>query len=368
MNNKEGKLPGKVKIIFVIILLLLLFAICMTRFLAKSVETDAHGYPESTLLRESDGTHVYRENKELNHTFGCPSIPYDISVPGEVSSYTGKRMSLIYDDMGITLLETENEALDELENRLCTYTMEAVDVPASEWTDIISDQGYVNGYLAEYHTGKVKISGKIENATCYAVMYCVETEAAENLMICITCSKKDDLYRAKVLLDDIMYSLKPQNESVAGTEEVREENANDMVDYTEKTEQDEMLDMMETTEAVSESGGIEVAEKDFAIQVDKEYDTGLYIVFRWINDMSQPITLYVTDPDGKRYEKDDELSREGEWVFVIPDNKKGEYVIHGEATSSIYVNYYEAMGKAQYYEAYQNIDIETGEPVRGIGE
>ena len=371
VKSKKVKVSKKIVIILALFLFLIVFVFYMTRFLAKTVETDDYGYPESTLLKESNGKHSYRESKELSHTFGCPSIPYDISVPGEVADYTESRMSLIYEDMGITLCESENTALDELKNRLCTYAMESIDIPDTEWVDVISDKGYVNGYLAEYHTGKAGITTKLSKTDCYAVMYSVDTESDKNLMICITCSNKDDLYTAKVLLDDIVFTLRSQEEAVEETEKEEVQTEDDKKESVEKPEPEETLDMMESTEAAPETGGtkgIPIAEKDFTIQVDKEYETGLYIVFRWINDMSQPITMYVIDPSGNQYEKDDKLSREGEWVFVIPDNEKGEYVIHGEATSSIYVNYYEAMGREQYYQVYRNVEPNTGEPARGIGE
>lgn len=375
MDAKKQKRLLKIKIVVVLIVVFSLLAVGMTQFLVRTVETDDDGYPKSTLLKEDKGKHSYRISKELERTYDCPSIPYEISVPGDILDTTSERLSLSYHNFGITLLETENDAQEELGNRLCSYAVSTpVDIPDTEWLDVIGDEGFINGYLAEYHTGKAKMKYRIEKKDYYAVMYSIDTGAdgsgKTKLMICITCSQKNELQEAKSLLDDIVYSLnsKQTNEDVN-----KDTSSEKKVDDKKNTDQEksEEFEMMDTTETLTEStemSGVDVARKDYTIHVDEEYDTGLYIVFRWINDMSEPISLYVTDPDGNRYEKDEELSREGEWVFVVPDGCKGDYVLHGEATSAIYVNYYEAMGKEQYYMTYQNIDINTGEPVRSIGE
>lgn len=357
-------------IVLIIIMILLIAAVFLTGALFRGGQPEEESYPASTLSKQSNGEHKYVESDVLNNTMGCPSIPYEISLPGEIQENGSKWLVSEYNGYHFTLLETDDDALTTLSGRFSTYFMDTVDIPTASWVDAISDQGYINGYKAEYHTGLLTADTHMHSYVYYGAMYLIYMDDGTNLAMSVVCESLDDLANGKSILDSMVYTLVSlEEESVGETEEVAGEASEVIEDVTtEKEMENTGVAASEGEETVSTENGIDVYSKDFSLYVEEAFEDGVYIVFKWVNSYIQPIKMYVTAPDGKKYEKSDELSSDGEWVFVIPEGDAGTYTIYGESTNTIYVNYYEAVDKATFYAAYKNLDPETGEPVRGYSE
>lgn len=392
-NGKENNIWSyalrrkDVRKLLILIVVLIILVCYLSGRLTRTIEVDTEGYPRSTLTTEPTERRFIKSDA-LTNTLGCPTVPYDISIPGTILDSTAVRLSSEYNEYSVTLLETNDDAITALNKRLPTYAMDTVDVPSVEWVDVIYDEGYVNSYKATYHTGLAKIETKMKSYIQYGAMYEIFVEGDTNLMIYVSCENKDDLANGKDILDSIVYMLVPQNEPLQGEttevdteiddeqsdEDKGEEGATNIVaPETENmgivSSEDSDSYVLENGTVVSNQNGIKTYSKDYSIYIDKDFDEAIYITFSWINYEYEPIDMYVLDPSGKKYSKDKELSRSGEWVFIVPKGVKGTYTLHGDAASTIIVSYYDAMDEASWYRTYRNIDITTdGDPVRGFSE
>lgn len=362
---------NKVSVIMLMIVLILLIAsVILTGVLFRGTQSDEERYPASILSKNSNSEHKYVESDILNNTMECPTIPYEISLPGEIQVNGSKWLVSEYDGYHFTFLETNDDAITTLNGRFSTYFMDTVDIPTSSWEDVISDRGYINGYKAEYHAGTLTAETHMHSYVYYGAMYLIYLENGTNLAMSVVCESIDELANGRSILDDILYTLTVSDKSVVNgiadeteaieddsTEILEDTNTENVVKYGER-------EVSEGEETVSTENGIPIFSKDYSLYVEEVYEDGVYVVFKWVNSYICPIKMYVTAPDGKTYKKSDELSSDGEWVFFIPDGEVGTYTIHGESTNTIYVNYYEAVDKATFYAAYKNIDAETGETIR----
>lgn len=367
--------------LLIALFILVVMAFFLTNRFTTELEEDVGDYPCSTLSVVPD-EQKYIQSDILNNTFCCPTVPYDISIPGTIIENGDRWITSSYGDYTVTLLETSDDAITSLNKRLSTYAMDTIDIPSVEWDDVISDAGYINGYQASYHTGMAKVETHMHSYLLYGVMYEIFTDGDYNLMIYVSTDSREKLAGGKEILDSIIFMMQHQDELVTGDEEI--ENTESSIETDEDVGATEsvaptlendisMSDtednsyIMENGTIVSNENGITVYSKDYTLYVDEAYEDGLYITFCWINFEIEPIDMYVIAPNGRRYDRDTSLSRSGEWVFVIPKSEAGTYTIHGEATSTIYVSYTNALCKADWYKAYRNIG-EDGEPVRGYSE
>lgn len=372
-----------VRIVLILSVLLMMCGIYLMGSLRTTVESDDTGYPPSTLLSEPQ-ERKYVISNILKHTYACPTLPYDISIPGERTDAGSARLSATYENYYITIMESSNTALYELNSRLTTYALDTIDVPSVEWVDVISDEGYLNGYKAIYHTGMAKISSKERSFIQYGAMYEIVTDEDVNLMIYISCDDKSMLTNGKDILDSMVYMLLPHNLEIetVETESVEESVSTETVvapqesdtesgalsdEGTGEDTSDEDSYVLENGTKVTNENGIRTYSKEYTFFMKEGSEESLYVTFAWINYEIEPISMYVETPSGRKYERDKELSRSGEWVFVIPECEEGTYTIHGESTATIVMSYYDAMDEVSWFAAYRNEDA-SGETLRGFKE
>jgi len=366
MNKEFFRIIEKNKgLVFILIVLSVLFisGIIVTVRFYKQEELSEERFPESTLSQESLVEPSYHVPNFKGSTLGCPNIPYDVEVPGEIARSYSTKVVTEYDGLYYTLYESDQELFSALNDRFSNYFMQSIDIPESNFESAITDTGYINGYKAEYQTGILRIITKIKSYTYYAAAYAVDVGEDSDILLLVTSESVEKLHEGKLLLDEVVLTIVSNRVQESSSEDIEEE----IIPETTVLETVE-TEVTDDGERVIVEGGITYFAKEWSVGATEEYEGGMYIVFKWVNALVQPIEMYVISPSGDKYERERELSEDGEWVFIIPENEIGTYTIYGETTGTIYVNYYEALNKRNYYAVYRNLDIDTGEPVRGFGE
>lgn len=351
----------KMLILFLALFLGLLICTTSLSMMLGNKNNDIELYPESVLTDTDENGTEYQKPLYDGNIMGCPTLPYDLEVPGEEVSSSDLYYVTEYDGAYYTLMESYDTIEDELNDRFASYFLDSIDIPKAVWTDVISDTGYINGYQAEYHTGYVQITTKMHGYLYYGAAYEIKMKGLPNLLLYVCCDSIDSLQSAKNVLDSMICTLLPYNEESAteseiSTEEPQKETSDNEAVGGSATPSD--------SETARVENGVTVYSRDYTLYVNEAYDDGLYIVFNWVNALDSPVKLVAISPSGQEIEHDADLSEDGEWVFVFDSCEKGTYTLHGEATSTIYVNYYEALDKAAYYANYKGENIETGEPSR----
>ena len=359
-NQKDEMLfgiPKKTLIVAVVAITVLLIAAAFVTSLLTRVgkEESAAKYPASTLSHEASQEHRFIASEVLGNTLGCPTLPYKICVPDNITQSEDSYVTATYNDIRVTILESSNGFMDMIYGVLGEVCSESFEIPTIDWTDEISDVGYINGYSAEYHAGKYHLVGRMDSTDYYAVIYRINFDGMDNAVyIQAVTSDLASLQGGKDLLDSMVYTISSEEsvESTESTETVPEDTT-----ATESvSEEGQELEFMESTEA----SATDIYTKDFEVYVSEDMPE-VFITFMWDNVTVQPSVLTVTAPDGSVYESDEEYSSDGLEVFYIPDAVKGTYIIHGEVAGTIYGCTYEALSKEAFYQIFLNQDLD-GEP------
>ena len=342
------------------ILMVLLFAgVVTTARVIKLESLKEEKFPASILTDDIVNKPSFQAPSYDGVTVSCPNMPYEIVVPGEILKDSADKLVSCYQESYFTLYVAEEELASALNGRFGSYFIDSIDTPKSSFEVSVSDTGYLNGYAAEYQTGLLTISTKLDTQKYYIASYRLAVEPENYLLLLVACDTLEKLSESKTTLDEMIMTLVPYKET---------ENE-DKVPEDESSENNQTgLIKGESDEQVIQENGMTYYTKDFTVYVGKEYRDGVYIIFKWVNFLEKPVEMTVISPSGEEYQKNEELSEDGEWVFIIPDNEVGIYTIHGEAINTIYVNYYEALSKKDYFATYKNLDIITGEPVRSFKE
>ena len=350
-------IPKKTLIVAVVaITVLLIEAAFVTSLLTRvGKEESAAKYPASTLSHEASQEHRFIASEVLGNTLGCPTLPYKICVPDNITQSEDSYVTATYNDIRVTILESSNGFMDMIYGVLGEVCSESFEIPTIDWTDEISDVGYINGYSAEYHAGKYHLVGRMDSTDYYAVIYRINFDGMDNAVyIQAVTSNLASLQGGKDLLDSMVYTISSEEsvESTESTETVPEDTT-----ATESvSEEGQELEFMESTEA----SATDIYTKDFEVYVSEDMPE-VFITFMWDNVTVQPSVLTVTAPDGSVYESDEEYSSDGLEVFYISDAVKGTYIIHGEVAGTIYGCTYEALSKEAFYQIFLNQDLD-GEP------
>ena len=350
-------IPKKTLIVAVVAITVLLIAAAFVTSLLTRVgkEESAAKYPASTLSHEASQEHRFIASEVLGNTLGCPTLPYKICVPDNITQSEDSYVTATYNDIRVTILESSNGFMDMIYGVLGEVCSESFEIPTIDWTDEISDVGYINGYSAEYHAGKYHLVGRMDSTDYYAVIYRINFDGMDNAVyIQAVTSNLASLQGGKDLLDSMVYTISSEEsvESTESTETVPEDTT-----ATESvSEEGQELEFMESTEA----SATDIYTKDFEVYVSEDMPE-VFITFMWDNVTVQPSVLTVTAPDGSVYESDEEYSSDGLEVFYISDAVKGTYIIHGEVAGTIYGCTYEALSKEAFYQIFLNQDLD-GEP------
>lgn len=350
-------IPKKTLIVAVVAITVLLIAAAFVTSLLTRVgkEESAAKYPASTLSHEASQEHRFIASEVLGNTLGCPTLPYKICVPDNITQSEDSYVTATYNDIRVTILESSNGFMDMIYGVLGEVCSESFEIPTIDWTDEISDVGYINGYSAEYHAGKYHLVGRMDSTDYYAVIYRINFDGMDNAVyIQAVTSDLASLQGGKDLLDSMVYTISSEEsvESTESTETVPEDTT-----ATESvSEEGQELEFMESTEA----SATDIYTKDFEVYVSEDMPE-VFITFMWDNVTVQPSVLTVTAPDGSVYESDEEYSSDGLEVFYISDAVKGTYIIHGEVAGTIYGCTYEALSKEAFYQIFLNQDLD-GEP------
>ena len=350
-------IPKKTLVVAVVVITVLLIAAAFVTSLLTRVgkEDSAAKYPSSTLSHEASTEHRFIASEALGNTLGCPTLPYEICVPDNITQSEDSYVTATYKDIRVTILESSNGFMDVIYGVLGEACSESFEIPTIDWTDEISDVGYINGYSAEYHAGKYHLVGRMNSNDYYAVIYRINFDGMDNAVyIQAVTSDLASLQGGKDLLDSMVYTISSEG-SVDGTEST-EAVPEDTTATETVSEEGQELEFMESTEV----SATDIYTKDFEVYVSEDMPE-VFITFMWDNVTVQPSVLTVTAPDGSVYESDEEYSSDGLEVFYIPNAVKGTYIIHGEVAGTIYGCTYEALSKEAFYQIFLNQDLD-GEP------
>lgn len=366
-DQKDDTLFGVPKNLFIagcaIIVILLIAAALVTTLLTKfGREDSAARYPASTLSHEASSSHEYIKSEFLSKTLGCPSLPYNINVPDNLISSSNDYVVTDYNNCQIVLYESSQDAMTALTGTLGKVCVESIDIPDVEWKDELSDVGYINGYSAEYHAGRFRITTKISSDTYYSVSYRITFEDEDKAVFVEAVTPElSNLQAGKDVIDAMLFTLtKVQTEESGAETETTESTEEPSDEPSGTTEAGEDIEFMETKPT-------DLYSKDFEVYVREDMPE-LFVVFTWENVTTSPSVLNVTSPDGRVFEIADEYSSDGVDVFYIPDAPSGTYIIHGEVAGTIYGCSYEALSKEAFYVTYLNMDPDTGEPAAYFDE
>lgn len=359
-------IPKKTVVVAVVAITVLLIAAAFVTSLLTRVgkEESAAKYPASTLSHEASQEHRFIASEALGNTLGCPTLPYKICVPDNITQSEDSYVTATYNDIRVTILESSNGFMDMIYGVLGEVCSESFEIPTIDWTDEISDVGYINGYSAEYHAGKYHLVGRMDSTDYYAVIYRINFDGMDKaIYVQAVTDSLETLQSGKDVVDSMLYTLQSTQGETVETEETEttESTKEEGVNATESvSESGDNIEFMDSTE----SSPTDLYANDFEIYLEEDLDEA-YVVFSWENTTTLPSVLNVTTPDGGVYERDEEQSAPGEYVFVIPDAVQGTYIIHGEVAGTIYGCTYEILDKSSYQLIYLNLD-ENGEPFHGI--
>ena len=360
MDERIFQAVEKNKRLIFLLFLLIASLIAGIASVVKAVKLELleeENFPASILSPEFSEETVYQKPSFEGIRISCPSEDYELEVPGKIIQNHANRLISYYENGFYTMYEGKENLSEALNSRFASYFVDSIDIPESGFELSLADEGYLNGYKAEYQTGILQIKTKMYSYTYYVAAYGIDTGEDNAILYMVSCETREELFKGKKVLDEIIFSMTSASENKE--ENVKEEQ--------EINIQNNMLSAKDE-EHIRQENGVTYYEKEFTVYVGEEYKEGAYIVFKWINYTESPVSMTVTSPSGLVYQKDEALSEDGQWVFVILDNEIGIYTIRGECTDTIYVNYYEAMNKEDYYAIYKNTDLTTGEPVRSFKE
>ena len=194
--------------------------------LLEKIEPKERGidFPAGNLSKEIGADVSYAFPDELNNTYNCPSLPYEISFPGEVN-IIGKFLYSEYEDIRIAIYESDVEDKSGLEMGLLSLTsVNSVDIPDIAWEEHLSERGYVNNVPTIYKAGIANAVFRFSREEICVLSYQMLLEEDNSLFV-VLATTEDDLNKAKSVLDFVSKSVH-SNAVEAGKADVEETEEN----------------------------------------------------------------------------------------------------------------------------------------------
>lgn len=347
--------------------------------LAGCGKNETNVYPASTLTEEPGET-VYKKASYFSAETTLPSLPYIVAMTENIDSFGEdyKQGTLSYNNCDYNIIIYEPDG--EMGNSLMEIGHLITDADITYSTDKYT--GYINGYSAAYVTGCMSYTLNEADYEKYITAYNLTLpDDSADVVFYISCDNLDALGDAKVLLDEMVYSIHKSEESSSELAQIDiinsdTESGTEVLDnFTESTEIPlEELEFAPVELSVLEKGDITFQYEvdlngycrtiaDHPFEVSGEYDELFVVLSFYAQDV--PASICIQTPEGTKYYKSDEFSYPDEYVFIIPSAGSGTYDLHIETYTAVYNCTIACLDKEVYYMMYLNMD-ENGEPLRGM--
>jgi len=315
--------------------LLLSFVLIIIYFLAGILVESMNKkfYPDSSLNEYDVKSFSVIYETEGYRQLGCPTLPYEVYLPGDVIAAQENTLLLKERDFNIVISESREEIDEALGSTLNMIGLVSMGEPRIEAMVVKEGSGLLNGFLAEYWTGKVSVRNILQEYQQYGVLYRLSEGDGTHLYLYVYTGNKKKLAVAKEYLDTIAWSIMPVLED-------EEKFSSDPGDTEEVTE---AVDMQK-----EETGNdIITAPIYHTVYLENAADDGIVLV-QWLNSSDLPVNLKVTTPDGRDVYPDMELSYGGHYVYLVGECLPGNYEINGETTAVLRGSLIEIL-TADYY-------------------
>lgn len=336
-------------------------------------------YPASTLT-EASGETIYKEAEHFSAETNFPSLPYMAAMTEDIVSFGEeyKQGSLSYNNCNYDIIIYEPDG--DIEHSLMEIGQLITDTDVAYSTDIYT--GYINGYSASYVAGCMSYT--LEESECekYMAAYNLTLpDDSADVVFYISCDNLDALGDAKLLLDEMVYSIHKSEEPSSELAQIdiinsdTESGTENIDNFTESTEVPlEELEFAPVELSVLEKGEITFQYEvdlngycrtiaDHPFEVSGEYEELFVVLSFYAPDA--PTSICIQTPGGTKYYKSDEFSYPDEYVFIIPSAGPGTYDLHIETYSPVYDCTVSCYDKEVYYMMVLNMN-ENGEPLRGM--
>jgi len=308
------------KISLLIMILTLSAALSVIYFLTGILvdSADVKSYPDSTLTEHNEFFFPVIYDTEGYRLLGCPTLPYEIYLPGDVFAVQENTLLLKEQDFNIVISESGEEINEALGSTLNMIGQASLGQPRIEAMVMKEGNGFLNGFMAQYWTGRVSVRYGLQDRQRYCILYRLSEGDGTYLYLYIYTENRKKLAMAKEYLDTIAWSIVPVSDD-------EEECASDSADAEE---------VMEIADMQKEETGNDIITAPIyhTVYLENTIDDGIVLV-QWLNSSDLPVYLKVIAPDGRDVYPDMELSYGGHYVFPIGTCMPGYYEINGETTA-----------------------------------
>lgn len=313
----------------------------------EGITVDGILYPQSTLVSDGPSEHEIVSDWEADSIVSLPDAGIYAALPGEKEQDGSTQIIRSKEGIFYTIYNAGDLDTDMLNTYVYAYVGDTGAVNSAEWSSVVNDSGYINGYEATYDTGYFTVSyadGTV--ATKYGVMYHVTYDDAVSLALGAFSFNPEQLFPAKDILDHVIYSLYGHGSEL------------NIVGGGEDSSGQEYL-------LIEDDLGIihNVCDREIEISPDRTGDG--YIVLQWTS-IYFPYSAVITNSEGRQIFKNDGLTETGVYVYnVYPSSPSGTYTLHLDTTDELghcTLTYY----SKEVFNMYFGYPDENGNPVRGI--
>lgn len=313
----------------------------------EGITVDGILYPQSTLVSDGPSEHEIASDWEADSIVSLPDAGIYAALPGEKEQDGSTQIIRSKDGIFYTIYNAGDLDTDMLNTYVYAYVGDTGAVNSAEWSSVVNDSGYINGYEATYDTGYFTVSyadGTV--ATKYGVMYHVTYDDAVSLALGAFSFNPEQLFPAKDILDHVIYSLYGRGSEL------------NIVGGGEDSSGQEYL-------LIEDDLGIVHYVCDREIEISPERTGDGYIVLQWISS-EFPYSAVITNSEGRQIFKNDGLTETGVYVYnIYPSSPSGTYTLHLDTTDELgncTLYYY----NKEVFNMYFGYPDENGEPVRGM--
>ena len=313
----------------------------------NGLSVDGVLYPQSTLVADGPSEHEIVSDWEADSIVSLPDAGIYAALPGEKEQDGSTQIIRSKDGIFYTIYNAGDLDTDMLNTYVYAYVGDTGAVNSAEWSSVVNDSGYINGYEATYDTGYFTVSyadGTV--ATKYGVMYHVTYDDAVSLALGAFSFNPEQLFPAKDILDHVIYSLYGRGSEL------------NIVGGGEDSSGQEYL-------LIEDDLGIihNVCDREIEISPDRTGDG--YIVLQWTS-IYFPYSAVITNSEGRQIFKNDGLTDTGLYVYnVYPSSPSGTYTLHLDTTDELghcTLNYY----SKEVFNMYYGYPDEDGSPAHGL--